>query len=413
MKKNTKKALATVAALSILASGSVFAAETVATDVNPEINAAETAVSASVNGATISSVNVIDVNGTLMFPLRSVAEGFGYDVEWIEEGQVINLSKGAQFITMAINEDAYAFSRQAHRPLGSAPVLVDDTTTHVPLNFLTEIIGGYYEINEDGSYKFVNPSIVTVKEVNDGNIIVEDSFHGDVIVKITEDTKITLNGEAATAEAIKAGETIAVEYSPEMTASIPPQTTAANIILTAEISEETETQAPAFGGIITEIDESSVTVNDPQDPNAVRLMITEETVITKGLDKRIYKIDDLEIGMTISGTMGETATMSIPPQCNAVTINIESDIAVDEQEAVKFNGVITEIEGELVTVNDPQDPNAVRLVVTDETVITKGLDKRIYKIDDLQVGMEISGTIGETATMSIPPQSVALTIEIK
>ena len=412
MKKNTKKALATVAALSILASGSVFAAETVATDVNSEINAVETAVAASINGATLSSVNVIDVDGTLMFPLRFVAEGFGYNVEWIEEGQVINLSKGAQFITMAINQDAYSFSRQAHRPLGSAPVLVNDTTTHVPLNFLTDIIGGYYEVNEDGTYKFVNPSIVTVKEVNTDSIIVEDIFHGDVIVKISEDTKITLNGEAATIDSIKADTTIAVEYSPEMTASIPPQTTAVAILLTADVIEEDEAVAPSFSGVITEIDEVSVTVNDPQDPDAVRLMITDETVITKGLDKRIYKIDDLQIGMTISGTMGETATMSIPPQCNAVTINIESELAIDEPELVEFSGVITEIDGELVTVNEPQAPNAVRLVVTDETVITKGLDKRVYKIDDREGGMKISGTIGETATMSIPPQSVALTIEI-
>ena len=197
-----------------------------------------------------------------------------------------------------------------------------------------------------------------------------------------------------------------------MTASIPPQTTAVAILLTADVIEEDEAVAPSFSGVITEIDEVSVTVNDPQDPDAVRLMITDETVITKGLDKRIYKIDDLQIGMTISGTMGETATMSIPPQCNAVTINIESELAIDEPELVEFSGVITEIDGELVTVNEPQAPNAVRLVVTDETVITKGLDKRVYKIDDLEVGMKISGTIGETATMSIPPQSVALTIEI-
>ena len=92
MKKKTKKALATVAALSILASGSVFAAETVATDVNSEVNAVETAMSASINGATISSVNVIDVNGTLMFPLRSVAEGFGYNVEWIAESKTIKIT---------------------------------------------------------------------------------------------------------------------------------------------------------------------------------------------------------------------------------------------------------------------------------------------------------------------------------
>lgn len=413
MKKNTKKALATVAALSLLASGSVFAVENVATEnVNSEINAAEAA--ASVNGATIPSVEVKNVDGTLMFPLRAVAEGFGYTVEWIEESQAINLTKGAQFITMSIGEDAYAFSRQAHRPLGTAPVLVDDTTTHVPLNFLTDIIGGYCEVNADGTYKFVNPSIVTVTAVNQDNIVVYDEALGEVVVNITENTKITENGVEASIEAIKAEQTIAVEYSPEMTASIPPRTTAIAIIVENGTVEEIETpEAPTFSGIITEISENFVTVNEPQDANAVRLVITDETVITSGFDKRIHKIDDLEVGMQISGTLGETATMSIPPQCNALTVNIEQNIAIEEPESIDFSGVITEIDGELVTVNEPQAENAVRLVVTDETVITKGMDKRIYKIDDLEVGMEISGTHAAIGTFSIPPQSEAYTIEIK
>ena len=55
----------------------------------------------------------------------------------------------------------------------------------------------------------------------------------------------------------------------------------------------------------------------------------------------------------------------------------------------------------------------VALIVTDETVIKKGNDKRIYKLDDLEVGMKISAKHSPMMTRSIPPQTVAFEITIE
>lgn len=335
MKNTLKKLIIPVAALSLLTTGSVFATETVSTDAELPVLISAPAhedVLPVVNGATIDGVPVVVENDIVLIPLRAVAEALGYTVTWVEEGQVITLEKGPQFIQMAIGEDSYSFSRRAPQTLGSAPVLVDDCVTHVPVSFITDIIGGYYNVNEDGTYKIVNPSIVTVTEVTEDGILVSDSYLGDVLVKIDENTKI-VNTEGAVEDVslITKDMTLGVEYSPAMTASIPAQTTAVKIILTnfpvdmPEVDAEVEVQpeeAVEFSGVITEIEGELVLVGNPEDANAVRLVVTENTEIKHETNRRAYRLEDLEVGMTISGTHSAAATFSLPPQSEAFSIVI-------------------------------------------------------------------------------------------
>lgn len=333
MKNTLKKVVVPVVALSLLATGAVFATEAV----NPEAElpvliseSAEYDVLPVVNGATIDGVPVVVQNDIVLIPLRSVAETLGYTVTWVEEGQVITLEKGAQFIQMAIGEDSYAFSRRAPQSLGTAPVLVDDCVTHVPVSFISDIIGGYYSVNEDGTYKIVNPSIVTVTEVTEDGILVSDSYLGDVLVKIDENTEI-VNTEGAVEDAslIAKDMTLGVEYSPAMTASIPAQTTAVKIIIQnlpvdmPEVDVEVQpAEEVAFSGVITEIEGELVLVGDPEDATAVRLVVTENTEIKHEMNRRAYRLEDLEVGMTISGTHSAAATFSLPPQAEAYSIVI-------------------------------------------------------------------------------------------
>ena len=209
---NNKKRILAIAAVICVLSGSMAYAEydpdKVIDPTNPIMTLsadgeAEDAPSV-MNGATLPSVSVKEVNGVKMIPLRSVAEGLGYTVTWKGESRSIDVLKGAQYITMSIDKDEYAFSRRAPQPLGAAPTLVGDST-FVPLSFVDEIIGGYYEENEDGTYKIVNPSIVTVTEVTEGgSLVVEDGYLGTVVVHIGEGTVITAGGKEAKAEDIKA-----------------------------------------------------------------------------------------------------------------------------------------------------------------------------------------------------------------
>ena len=74
--------------------------------------------------------------------------------------------------------------------------------------------------------------------------------------------------------------------------------------------------------------------------------------------------------------------------------------------------IITEIDGELVTVGDPaEDTNAVCLVIAENTVITDA-NGDAASLSDLKVGMEIKGAHSAIGTFSIPPQSAAYRVEI-
>lgn len=423
---NYKKRILAIAAVICVLSGSMAYAEY---DPNKVVDPSNPITTLSVdgeaedaprvvNGATLPSVSAQEVNGVKMIPLRSVAEGLGYTVTWNGESRSVELAKGAQYITMSIDKDEYAFSRRAPQSLGAAPTLVGDFT-YVPLSFIEEIIGGYAEENEDGTYKIVNPSIVTVTEVTEGgSLVVEDSCLGTVIVHIGEDTVITADKKEASAEDIKAEMVLGIEYSPVMTASLPPQTTAVKINIENQPvdTEEENKQELAFDGEITEISGNLVTVGKAfEDPDAKRLVISDDTVITKGNDKRIYKLDDLEVGMKIEGTHADAMTFSIPPQTVAYTVHIkvEAEAEVSEEYAAA-EGVISEItEDGKVIIKDGEDDMGIALIVTDETVIKKGLDKRIYKIDDLEIGMKISAKHSLAMTRSIPPQTVAFEITIE
>ncbi len=332
MKNTLKKIVVPVAALSLLATAGVFATE-VSVDAEPPVlisAPAEVDVLPVINGASVDGVPVVVENDIVLIPLRSVAEGLGYTVTWIDADQSITLEKGAQYIQMAIGEDSYSFSRRAPQSLGTAPVLVDDCVTHVPVSFIPEIIGGYYSVNEDGTYKIVNPSIVTVTEVTEDGILVNDSSLGDVLVRIDENTVIVNNeGNTEDASLIAKDMTLGVEYSPAMTASIPAQTTAIKIIIEnlpvdmPEVDAEVQPEeAVSFSGVITEIDGESVLVGEVTDANAVRLIVTENTEIKHEMNRRAYRLEDLEVGMTISGTHSGAATFSIPPQSEAFSIVI-------------------------------------------------------------------------------------------
>lgn len=279
--------------------------------------------SETINGAILYDVKAENVNGIVMIPLRAVAEGLGYTVTWTAESRSIDLAKGAQFITMSLDKDEYAFSRRAPQSLGAAPTLVGDST-YVPLTFVEEIIGGYYTQNEDGTYKIVTPSIVTVTEIGeDGAITVQDDFLGEVVIFVTEETEIVAGGKKASFEDIKPEMVLGVEYSPAMTMSLPPQTAAVKIIIENAVIEEEQAEN-VIEGTITEVTEDGLVIvkaND-EDKFGTALVISEETVISKGNDRRIYKADDLTVGTKISAKHSEAMTRSLPPQTVALAIEI-------------------------------------------------------------------------------------------
>lgn len=85
-----------------------------------------------------------DDNGTVMVPLRAVAEALGYEVTWVHESKSVILNNS---VTLWIGQDAYAIGRAAAVEIGTAPELVNGTT-FVPLNFFADILDKTAKISE-------------------------------------------------------------------------------------------------------------------------------------------------------------------------------------------------------------------------------------------------------------------------
>ncbi len=77
----------------------------------------------------------INDKGTVMVPLRAIAEELDYKIGWDNDTRGITMGKA---ISLQIGKDAYVFAKKAPVELGTAPIIVKGNA-YVPLEFFTEI----------------------------------------------------------------------------------------------------------------------------------------------------------------------------------------------------------------------------------------------------------------------------------
>lgn len=90
----------------------------------------------------------VDEEGTVMIPLREIAEALGYEIKWNQETMTAELTKDAQWTAVKIGEDNYNFAKMLVK-LGTAPALKNDRT-FVPVSFLNEVFRVETEVSEEG-----------------------------------------------------------------------------------------------------------------------------------------------------------------------------------------------------------------------------------------------------------------------
>lgn len=76
-------------------------------------------------------------DGTLMLPLRALAEALGFDVTWDDVTRSIRLGVA---INITIGSTSYLVGRMAPIELTHAPVIVEGRT-YVPIEFFSEVLG--------------------------------------------------------------------------------------------------------------------------------------------------------------------------------------------------------------------------------------------------------------------------------
>lgn len=264
----------------------------------------------------------------VMLPLRALCEALGYEVGYDAKTTMITLTKGVHYITMYPTKDEYTFSKMAPMSLGIAPQLVDDRT-YVPVSFVENILQGVgCEVLQNGEILISDPKkaennyrvATTTEVVNESTLLVMDEILGEVEVTFTEETIFQGIGLAD----IKVGTEFMVEYVDNaVTMSLPAQAVAKNV-MSVELYEEVfpvEIANVEFSGTVKEVGEDFVLVETEN--GDIRLNVSEETNIHHVMNRRLYRINDLEAGMKISGFHAEAATLSIPPQSAAIEIVIE------------------------------------------------------------------------------------------
>lgn len=284
-----------------------------------------------VNGNRIGTDYIVNEAGDKMIPLRGVCEELGFEVNWVEESRSIEIVKLPIFITCSPDFDGYAFSKMAHQPLGTAPVLIDGTT-YVPVGFVTEILGGQLETangikisygenvqKPDETAPEAESSAVSVyaTQIGENNLTVMDYVYGEVIVNVSKDTKIVdSEGKAINLSDIDKSMQLNVTYGDAMTASLPPITTAKKIEMTNEIAQ------PIIQGSVSEVltrDDKIVQfiIGD----NEVALNVSEETMV-KDIDGNEKKLQDIKKDSLIKARTNGISTMSIPAQMPTLEITI-------------------------------------------------------------------------------------------
>ena len=200
----------------------------------------------------IASNGIITVNGNTVagkvdgnnLPLRSVSEALGFNVEWNGETKSIVLSNLPQYVTMTVGVDGYTIARTAPMPLGKAPY-IENGITYVPSELFSELLD--YKVEKDnGDFHITEktaPIAVSVKEVSNDGILIEDNELGEVMLVLGDNTSITEeSGIIADAAKIKAGDSITVLYGDTMTMSLPPINNPKSIVISAKTVEETTSE---------------------------------------------------------------------------------------------------------------------------------------------------------------------------
>ena len=281
-----------------------------------------------VNGNEIAADYIVNEAGDKMIPLRGVCEELGFEVNWIEESRAIEIVKMPIFITCSPDFDGYAFSKMAHQPLGTAPILVDGTT-YVPVGFVSDILGGTIDTSKDISITYgqekeeaapealAPTASVYATQISENSLTVMDFVYGEVIVNVTEDTKITdSEGKEIKLSDIDSSMQLNVTYGETMTMSLPPMTTASKIEVTGEIAkvikEGTVSEIIAEEGIVTQIILGE---------NEVALNVADETTI-KDAEGNAKSLADIKEGTVLRARTNGMATMSIPAQMPTIEITI-------------------------------------------------------------------------------------------
>lgn len=121
-------------------------------------------------------------NGVTMIPLRETLEKMGYSVKWNGKEEIVEISKGAQWTSVRINNNSYFKNKMMPIKLSCQPIIIDGRTL-VPAEFLNVILDK--GISVENSNLIINDSEMSIHSGYIKEIL--DDGHGNFSITLTPD----------------------------------------------------------------------------------------------------------------------------------------------------------------------------------------------------------------------------------
>ena len=312
MKNTSKKILA-----SLLTSTFLIGATAYANAKNDIMLISENQPKIYIDDNLVENATIQNIGGKNFFPLRAICEALGLTVEWINETRTIEIVNLPIYITCSPDRDGYTFARTAPILLGTAPVLLDDTT-YVPSNFIDEILGHTYSYDNLDAY--INTNSSQQAETVEVSATIVDLIYEDkkLIQIVTGDKEDPMNqlifnvsDEIAQNEkslGLEIGKSFTGVAAGMQTMSIPAQQPLLEITAVNEQIETVEVSATIVDLIYKDEKLFQIVTGDKEDPmNQLIFNVSDEIAQNE-------KSLGLEIGKSFKGIAASIQTMSIPAQ---------------------------------------------------------------------------------------------------
>lgn len=323
--------------------------------------------------------------GTAM-PVRATLEEKGFEIGWNQEEQAVVIRDGGFVVEEKVGER----------------ITLDYDVTYAEESFFEEV-DAMKKAYEEYSTK------ATVTEIGEGYFMADTEKLGEVMFKADDNTHFhhEMNRRLYRIDDVTVGSKVKVYFSEAMTASLPPQTYAKEVVFLNEAQVEQKMFAEAT---VTEVGEGFI-LAETEAMGEVMFMVGEETNIHHEMNRRFYTIKDIEAGMVLKINHAEAMTASLPPQVAAYEIIIMN---LDEVKAenVTTSGKIVVI-GEGSFTVEKEDGSRVRFNVSEETFYHHVMNRMLYRFESLEEGMMVDVIHADAMTFSLPPQAGAIEVVIK
>lgn len=323
------------------------------------------------------------------FPVREAMEKKGFEIDWNQEEKSVIIRDGGFVLEEKVGKK----------------IRLDYDVTYAEESFFEEV-DAMKKAYEDYS------TTATVTELGEGYFVADTEKLGEVMFMVDDNTHFhhEMNRMLYRFNDVTVGAKVKVYFAETMTASLPPQTYAKEVVFMNTAEEKLAVSENSQVFKVSEVGEGYILASNEK-MGEVMFKVDENTAFRHEMNRRLYTLSDVTAGINLQITFADAMTASIPPQVYASDVVF---VATEEvtPENLTTSGKIVVIGEDFFTV-EKEDGSGVRFNVSEETFFHHVMNRMLYRFESLEEGMMVDVIHADAMTFSLPPQAGAIEVIIK